>query len=144
MVFLFYTYFNGKDIGRSKTKNKKTGLDIEIDQLEKDLPDSELDPILVRAEKAENYRLAIRLRYLMVIQKLSEKEIIKWKKDKTNGQYARELRGTEYEQHFRMLTRIFESLWYGQSTLNKQEYLLVDNDYKNMERILETAKPLQP
>lgn len=143
LVFLFYTYFNGKDIGRSKTRNKKTGLDIEIDQLEKDLPDSELDPILVRAEKAENYRLAIRLRYLMVIQKLSEKEIIKWKKDKTNGQYARELRGTEYELPFRELTRIFERLWYGQNSLTKQEYLLVDNDYENMERILKTAKSPQ-
>ena len=80
----------------------------------------------------------------MVIKKLSEKEFIKWKKDKTNGQYARELRGTEYELPFRKLTRIFESLWYGQNTLNKQEYLLVDSDYKNMEHILETAKPLQP
>ncbi|MBR9920113.1 MAG: DUF4129 domain-containing protein [Bacteroidetes bacterium] len=140
LVFILLQYFNGTDFGGKRKAARNRQLNIEIDELEKDLPDSQLDPVLQKAEQSGNYRLAIRLRYLKVIQALTEKGYIQWKKEKTNGHYSRELRGSELEMPFRKITRIFERLWYGQSEMNAAEYEWVTGNYAEMENLIARTK----
>ncbi|MCB0706705.1 MAG: DUF4129 domain-containing protein [Saprospiraceae bacterium] len=142
LVFLLSKYFSGKELGSGASKKEALQLQIEIDELKKELPGSTLDPVLVRAENSANYRLAIRLRYLMIIQELNEKEFIEWKKDKTNGQYSRELSGTQLEKPFRQVTQIFEPLWYGQEVLDKSAYQLLSREFEDLEAVLQQSEPM--
>ena len=58
----------------------------------------------------------------MIIKELSDKKLIKWKKDKTNNAYVRELRTTEYHQNFREITRNFERAWFGEGDIQKGDF----------------------
>jgi hypothetical protein len=145
LAYLLFLYFSGAEFGfPGSRKSRNTKLDIEVGDLEKNLPNIQLDNVLDRAVEEKDFRLATRIRYLNIIQQLNSKEYIQWKKDKTNGQYTRELRGTELEAPFRALTRIFDWMWYGKAEINEQEYTFISQQYETMEQALARAKSLAP
>ena len=77
---------------------------------------------LARAEQAGNYRLALRLGYLQTLRHLTDRNLIQWQPDKTNHDYLRELAGTRLAPDFRVLTRQFEYVWYGELPLVAGQY----------------------
>lgn len=77
---------------------------------------------LAEAETAGNYRLAVRLGYLLVLRHLTERGLIRWQPDKTNHEYLLELAGTPWAAGFRELTRQFELVWYGELPLPPAAY----------------------
>ena len=91
-------------------------------EMEEDLPNSDLDRYLNQALAEGNYKLAIRIYYLTIIQTLADKELIVWKKDKTNNAYLREMRQHTTYRQFRSTTRLFERVWYSNMRFGKQQY----------------------
>ncbi|MBT9391591.1 DUF4129 domain-containing protein [Hymenobacter sp. NST-14] len=77
---------------------------------------------LARAEQAGNYRLAVRLGYLLTLRHLTERHLIRWQPDKTNHDYLRELAGSPWAPGFQELTRQFEYVWYGERPLSATQY----------------------
>lgn len=77
---------------------------------------------LAEAEAAGNYRLAVRLGYLLVLRHLTERDLIRWQPEKTNHDYLRELAGTRWAADFAVLTRQFEYVWYGELPLTPAAY----------------------
>ncbi|MDX2301482.1 MAG: hypothetical protein NW226_01725 [Microscillaceae bacterium] len=63
--------------------------------------------------KSGNYRVALRIYYLLIIKTLHDKGLILWKKEKTNRQYILELKGQPHDVDFAYLTRTYEMIWYG-------------------------------
>ncbi len=61
---------------------------------------------------AGEQRQAIRFGYLHVLQQLQGRDLIRFRPDKTNIAYYREL-GERYRPGFRNLTRVYEFAWYG-------------------------------
>jgi len=109
----------------AQPKNKKvvkSNAHITIDNVEEHIYESDLDRFIREAVEQNNYTLAIRLYYLAIIKELSLKRAIKWKKDKTNKDYLREMRKTNLFNPFREATRIFERIWYGEEELEKEDY----------------------
>lgn len=106
-------------------KNKKVNAteNIRIEDIESDLKESDLERFLRQAIEQDDYRLALRIHYLMILKALSQKEWIDWKKEKTNYEYCRELREkTTIYASFRDITGVFERVWYGANAVNKEEY----------------------
>ena len=106
-------------------KNKKvtTTESIRIEDVENDLQESDLERFLRQSLEQSDYRLALRIHYLMILKALSQKEWIAWKKEKTNYEYCRELREkTTIYASFRDITGVFERVWYGANSVNKAEY----------------------
>ena len=66
-----------------------------------------------------NYRKAVRLYYLKTLKVLADKEIIQWKKDKTNGDYRREVSQSNHALSFGEVTRLFDYIWYGEFPVDK-------------------------
>lgn len=109
-------------------KNKKFATadnTITIDNIEDHIYETELERFIREAVEQKKYALAIRLYYLAIIKELSLNRTIKWKKDKTNKDYLREMRKTNLFQSFREATRIFERAWYGKREIAEAEYLAV-------------------
>ncbi len=68
---------------------------------------------IAAAEAAGNFRKAIRLHYLEMLKALSDHSMIAWEPQKTNHDYADELRNTAYADDFSRLTYWFDYIWYG-------------------------------
>ena len=65
-------------------KKKKDDLAVSIENFSDAVSETELERWLREALERSDYRLAIRIYYLMVIKELSDRKWITWKKDKTN------------------------------------------------------------
>ena len=55
------------------------------------IEDVDIESLLARAREEGNFKIAIRLYYLLLLKKLHTLNVIVWKKDKTNRDYLSEL-----------------------------------------------------
>lgn len=92
------------------------------EELGADIPESELDKILRGAVSEGNYRLAVRLSFLRIMSKLVEKGQLKWRRDKTNNIYLRELSGHPHLAEIRNATRIYERVWFGETPIAAEDF----------------------
>lgn len=66
-----------------------------------------------------DYRSAIRMQFIKVLQMLQEGNHIHWRPEKTNRDYLRELSGSKFKSSFRDLSGIYELVWYGNTSIDK-------------------------
>ena len=101
---------------------QKNAIPITLENVEDNIYESDLDRFIREALEKENYSQAVRLYYLAIIKELSLKRWIRWKKDKTNRDYIRELSNTDFQGSFRNVTRMFERVWYGKQKLDGSDF----------------------
>lgn len=94
----------------------------EEEALPEDIFSINYDEAIYKATGHRNYRLAIRLWYLRSLKLMAEKEIITYRKDKTDSAYLAQLSGSSYRNDFFFLLRAFEYSWYGQFSINATQY----------------------
>jgi hypothetical protein len=87
-----------------------------------DIETADLDNDLGDALSSGEFKYAVRIKYLIVIRLLNEHKLIHWKKEKTNGNYLREMNGKKEFEIFRNLTLNFERIWYGEIPITEKEY----------------------
>ena len=112
VIFILYRLVGGNAVLANRSIERRTP--VRLEDIESNLHEADVESFLDKAIRQENYRLAIRLYYLAIIKKLSEKGYIHWKKEKTNGHYLREMRQNKHPEtkSFRDVTRVFERVWY--------------------------------
>lgn len=140
LAFIIYKLIANSNY-RANKKIKKIRL-VDINDIEQNLDKADVDPFLFDAINQENYRLAIRLYYLKVLKHLMELEWIKWKKDKTNSEYLRELYSKEFYTDFRLLTLMFERVWYGEVVLDDSTFKTVEQNFTSSISMLNAQKTL--
>lgn len=89
---------------------------------ELDLAPQTYDSLIKEAERHQNWRIAVRLYFAWVLQRLDEKGKIKRVDYKTNADYAYELSGNPLQGDFRHLARAFDYIWYGDFPVGETEY----------------------
>ncbi|MFT4666913.1 MAG: hypothetical protein ACI8YQ_002689 [Polaribacter sp.] len=123
---LLYNVLGSGSIFKAKGKKIPTKKDtFSIETIEANIHESDLDQHIHEALQQNNYTLAIRLYYLAVIKELSLNKWIKWKRDKTNRDYLREMRPTALFTSYQDTTRIFERVFYGNVTIQEQDFVLL-------------------
>ncbi len=105
-----------------RKKSDRNNLQFSLEEIEDNLDKIQLDPYIEEALKNKDYRLAIRLYYLMIIQRLAFKDKIIWKKYKTNKHYLNEMRSADSFKEFSNLTRDYERIWFSEMFFQKNEY----------------------
>ena len=115
-------------------KEVKRRKPVTLEEIETNLQEADVEGFLKQALANENYRLAIRLYYLAIIKELSGKGAIEWKKDKTNGDYRRELQRKNHPKlkDFRAVTRIFEYVWYSDMAFDGGQFEEVRINFKDL------------
>jgi hypothetical protein len=88
----------------------------------------------------KNYRYAIRLNYLRSLKKLSDKQIIYWKINKTNREFLREIKLNSLKSKFEKITTDFESIWYGGFEIDHSAYMHLQNYYSDFNSTLEATQ----
>lgn len=107
-----------------------------------DIAEVDLAALLAEARARYDYRAALRLRYLLLLQTLAAAGAIVWARDKTNRTYATELRAWDAEgggplaPPFARATRLFERVWYGGLDVTEARFVQLDADADAVERAL--------
>ena len=81
-----------------------------------------LEQLIQEAVDVSNYKLAVRYYYLLVLKKLSEKELVIWRQEKTNEEYVAEINKAHLRQDFMETTRVYDFVWYGNFEINETDF----------------------
>lgn len=103
-----------------KDKTAKTETE-EIDHEIENIEEVDTDDGISTSFSEGNYRLTCRMIFLKVLQQLQKEERIKWRPEKTNRQYVRELSGDKNEFDFKNLATVYENVWYGDKPIYIEE-----------------------
>lgn len=97
-----------------------------------DADEAPLDPLVRSADEWRRFalefegrgewRLALRALYLRLLVLLHERGAVRYERQRTNGEYARDLRGRPGGDAFAALTRAFDYAWYGARPFGADDY----------------------
>ena len=101
---------------------------------------SDLEQYLIEALEAGNYRLAVRIQFLMLIKALKENDYINWKKEKTNWDYLQEVKEFSFHADFKYLIKVFEKVWYANYSIKRDTYDQVALKFVEIPKILSSER----
>jgi hypothetical protein len=110
LVLLLFKLITGNSIFVNKKIVKQISFSIE--EIEENLFEADIDKFILQTVSNKEYKMAIRLYYLNVLKILAEKNIILYKKDKTNGNYIVEIMDNSLQNEFKECTDIYEYVWF--------------------------------
>ena len=110
------------------------------DIVEAELVEKGVDPtLLLQAEAAGQFDLAIRLLYITALTDLNRADAIRYRKDRSNRDYLEQLRGHPARTDFRLLTLAYERYWYGQYAADDAAYRNARSQYTDLTGHLPTT-----
>ncbi len=121
-------------------KNIKKKRVFSVEEAEENIHESDLERLLREYLLKGDFRSCIRVYYLMVLRELSEKEWIRWKKDKTNREYLVEMRTRPVHKGFLELTRAFEYAWYGDAEVPEKDFKLIQPHFAGMIEVVKNSE----
>lgn len=110
-------------------KNRK--VDIREEELHENIHEINFPESILKFEKSGDFRSAVRYQFLFVLKKLSDKKLIVWNPEKTNKDYAAELKAPHLKESFYDLAYIFDYVWYGEFSIDEENYLKFKNQYQS-------------
>jgi hypothetical protein len=111
-------------------------IDLAYSESLENIHEMNFDAEIEKAISQHNFRLAVRLLYLKCLKQLSDKDLIQWQIDKTNAAYVYELADPIQQQTFRLLTRQFEYVWYGNFFIDKDTFGNINLLFQNFKNHL--------
>lgn len=91
-----------------------------------------LSPLVMSQQAAArgDFRMAIRYKYLYILQLMGEKGLVILQPHKSDAHYQTELRGKPPATDFAMVTLQYEYVWYGEFSLNADQYQSIIGGYR--------------
>lgn len=143
LAFIIYRMLGFKGGPSNKRINRQSDIgEINLEKIEENLAETDLERYIRLAVEQGNLPLAVRLYYLAVIQSLSQRQVIRWKKDKTNRHYLAEAAATGFYPEFRALTLVYETTWYGNLDLDREMFDQLQSRFNTF--IRDIRQPLTP
>jgi len=129
LIIKFFLKVNARNILEGKTAKSIVNLSDE----EELIKDKDLPKLIQVAISDENYKLAIRYYYLLLLKNLYEKELIFWQQEKTNEDYIRETASNNrLNNDFEKLTYLYDYVWYGEFIIDKEKFLQAEANFKKV------------
>jgi len=88
------------------------------------------------AENEGRYRDAIRFHFLRSLKLMSDREVIRWNRNKTNIDYTRELSAHRLAGPFEQIRRIYEYAWYGEFPVSREDYLALHPYFSGFDKMV--------
>ncbi len=95
-----------------------------------------LAELILQAEAQNDFRLAIRYRYMKVLQDMDERHIIQLNAQSTNWDYVNTMASHPLKKQFLLLTQAYEYVWYGEFNINSDQYGYVKTEFLQFENSL--------
>ncbi|MDO5981714.1 hypothetical protein [Flavivirga spongiicola] len=121
VAYLVYILLNEGGSGLFSSRKNETLNNYENITAE-NIEHADIHTLIKNAENNDNYRLAIRYYYLLVLKTLSLKNYIKFEDDKTNSEYLNEINEKPFSEKFAYTSYLYNYIWYGKFSLNIEQY----------------------
>lgn len=95
-----------------------------------------ISELIIMAIADKDYRLAIRYYFLLILQQLTQKDLIEYEFGKTDSDYLRELEERHIQQQFKQLTRIYDFIWYGNFEATEAQFLRSRREFEKMQDLI--------
>ncbi len=128
VVYLVYILLNEGGSGLFSSKRNKSIASYD-DITAENIEHADIHALIHNAEKDNNYRLAIRYYYLLVLKTLSLKNHIKFEDDKTNSEYLNEIREKPFSKRFEYISYLYNYIWYGKFVVNIDQYTKAKSNF---------------
>ena len=115
---------------RQKEEDKLSNIDDEH------IDENDFEQLLSKAIQNNNFRLATRYHYLLLLKNLSQKQYIEYHKDKTNTAYQFELKEGAIRSGFSYLSYIYTYVWYGEFVIDHPTFATIEKKYESFKRQL--------
>lgn len=123
LLLFFILKFFLKVNTRNATDVLETIPSIQLTNDEELINNMQLNELIAQAIQVKDYRLAVRFHYLLILQKLTDKELIVWQQEKTNEDFIREVAKLKIASDFTEITQLYDFVWYGNFEINEPEFL---------------------
>jgi len=123
LLLFFILKFFLKVNTRNATDVLETIPSIQLTNDEELINNMQLNELIAQAIQVKDYRLAVRFHYLLILQKLTDKELIVWQQEKTNEDFIREVAKLKIASDFIEITQLYDFVWYGNFEINEPEFL---------------------
>ncbi len=107
-----------------------------IEEAEDNLPDVTLNKIHQEAIQRGDFKSALRIKFLMLLQSMIDAGLIIWKKRKTNEQYLAELNQYDQKNTFNHIVILYDRVWYGSASITEVQYQMVTERIKSLDNHL--------
>jgi hypothetical protein len=129
IILVIIQFMKTRDIAVEElTRVREILKDEDIEHFEQD----ELSIYLTRAIASSDFRLAVRIQYLMIIRQMADAGWITVKREKTNFDYLRELKNRNEHQAFKDVTLSYEFIWYGDVSVSQNEYSVMTQSFDSL------------
>ncbi|MCH8555212.1 MAG: DUF4129 domain-containing protein [Schleiferiaceae bacterium] len=126
LLFCYLLYYFYKKASNLKSQDKKTANAFAFEtvaEAEEHLLQADIDKMLAKQLSQKNFNGAFRLLFLQALKQLHYSNHIQWMREKTNGDYLRELQKFDGLPLFKILLRHYEKAWYGTAPITENQYL---------------------
>jgi hypothetical protein len=100
---------------------------------------TELEMRLEEAEQEGNYKECVRIYFLFAMKELLSRQLLFWKKEKTNMHYIIEMQGKPGLEPFEKIVAQYDIVWYGDYEIDKEAYYsmlpTLNSSYKALEQL---------
>lgn len=100
------------------------------------IKNQDLESLITKALSENNYRLAIRYYYLLILQLMSNKDLINWQVQKTNNDYIFEIKDQETRDRFKKATDLYDYIWYGNFEVDETAFAKAETPFKTLKAAL--------
>ncbi|MCP4520669.1 MAG: DUF4129 domain-containing protein [Cytophagales bacterium] len=122
VTFIIVRFFVGTSLfSKRKGLKSKDGLDYDIET--EDIYAMDFNVLLEEALAKQLYRRAVRILFLKTLKEMADAEVIQWEENKTNLDYIYEIKSAPLQQSFEYLSDVFDYIWYGEKSVDKQQFL---------------------
>ena len=107
-----------------------------------DIATVDLEALLAGATARQDWRAAVRLRYLVTLQRLNARGLVAWSRDKTNRAFVREAAtrgGIDVGCALGDVTRAFEVVWYGGLGVDAARWARIAERFERLEAAVAVA-----
>lgn len=98
---------------------------------------SELEELLRKALAEANRPAALRVMFLISLKELNDLGFVRWKKNKTNAHYLREIQNPDIQKPFRLLSQAFDAARYGGYPVSDTAFSRIGQEFKSLKSFLE-------
>jgi hypothetical protein len=102
---------------------------------------SELEELLRKALAEGNRPSALRVMFLLSLKELNALGFVRWKKNKTNAHYLREIENPEIRRSFRLLSIAFDAARYGGYPVSDAAFARIGEEFHSLKSFLEPFRP---
>lgn len=103
---------------------------------EKIIKSENIQELIERAVKAEDYRLAVRYYYLQLLKLLNQKKLIAYEFQKTDTDYLNELEQENFKLNFKKILRIYDFIWYGSFPISVEDFVKTQRNFEDFKSSL--------